>query len=189
MAAALVSAYRIKRNHRWRRRCASGRTVYAYVSSNPINLTDPLGLAPGDCYATADQAAAQAIADIFPLSVRQDLEYAGWIYQNSNGWYSYTGPQRGGIAVSSPGQRVSGAIGNYHTHGGVTPGYVGEQFSDVDLGYHQNGDRNYLGTPSGRVLLDNGRRITEVNPAQADSPNSCSCGGKNSTINQLINLW
>jgi hypothetical protein len=50
MAVALASPCRIKRNPRRRRRVASGRTVYAYVNGNPVNLIDPLGLrALTDC--------------------------------------------------------------------------------------------------------------------------------------------
>jgi hypothetical protein len=44
MLAALASPCRIKRNHRRRRRIASGRAVYAYVGGNPISLVDPMGL-------------------------------------------------------------------------------------------------------------------------------------------------
>lgn len=44
MAATLASAYRIKRKRRSLRRRASGRTVYAYTSGNPVNRIDPSGL-------------------------------------------------------------------------------------------------------------------------------------------------
>jgi hypothetical protein len=44
MLAALASPCRIKRNHRRRRRIASGRAVYAYVGGNPLAMLDPFGL-------------------------------------------------------------------------------------------------------------------------------------------------
>ncbi|WP_211327699.1 hypothetical protein, partial [Solilutibacter pythonis] len=50
MAAAQLSPCRIKEKRRWVRRPTSGRTVYAYVEGNPVNLVDPLGLrALTDC--------------------------------------------------------------------------------------------------------------------------------------------
>jgi hypothetical protein len=44
MLAALATPCRIKRNHRRRRRIASGRAVYAYALGNPISWVDPSGL-------------------------------------------------------------------------------------------------------------------------------------------------
>jgi hypothetical protein len=44
MLAALASPCRIKRNHRRRRRVASGRAVFGYVGANPIGYADPFGL-------------------------------------------------------------------------------------------------------------------------------------------------
>ena len=56
MAAALLSPRRIRKNRlRWRR-CASARTVYAYVSGDPVNRVDPLGLTECDVVAARDFA-------------------------------------------------------------------------------------------------------------------------------------
>ena len=44
MPAALPSPCRIKQKRRRVRWGASGRTVYAYVGGNPVNVIDPLGL-------------------------------------------------------------------------------------------------------------------------------------------------
>jgi hypothetical protein len=50
MLAALASPCRIKRNHRRRRRIASGRAVYAYVLGRPISSTDPYGYQDEQAY-------------------------------------------------------------------------------------------------------------------------------------------
>lgn len=44
MVVALATPHRLKRNRRRLRRRTSGRSVYAYVRSNPISRIDPLGL-------------------------------------------------------------------------------------------------------------------------------------------------
>jgi len=44
MLAEQLSPCRIKRNHRRRRRIASGRAVFGYVGGNPLRYGDPFGL-------------------------------------------------------------------------------------------------------------------------------------------------
>ncbi|MCM5627534.1 RHS repeat-associated core domain-containing protein, partial [Xanthomonas hortorum] len=58
-----------------------GIGTYVYSLSSPFRWSDKFGLLPGDCYRTENLAAAQALKDILPASIREDLEYGGWVYQ------------------------------------------------------------------------------------------------------------
>ena len=77
--------------------------LYSYLANDPLNKTDPSGMAPGDRYKTRDQAASAAVRDINDTSKRQDREYAGRIYQNRDGTYSYTPPNAGNAHKSVAG--------------------------------------------------------------------------------------
>ncbi|WP_246750429.1 RHS repeat-associated core domain-containing protein, partial [Xanthomonas citri] len=63
-----------------------GIGTYVYSLSSPFRWSDKFGLLPGDCYRTENLAAAQALKDILPASIREDLEYGGWVYQKPNGY-------------------------------------------------------------------------------------------------------
>ncbi|MGD0941559.1 MAG: DUF4329 domain-containing protein [Terracidiphilus sp.] len=124
----------------------------------------PTTIAPGPKYATADQAGKTAVNNINPTSIKQDKEYAGRVYQNADGSYGTTSPNKGDQASSRPGEVPDGTAnaGMYHTHGGPDPQYDNEHFSDIhnadgtrsgDIPFAQSeGVPSYLGTPSGQVL-------------------------------------
>lgn len=87
------------------------------------------------------------------------------IYQNKDGTYGYTTPIKGSLDGVDPGGPSSvpegtKAIAYYHTHGGDTPGYDNENFSDAydpiskehygDIPYADaNKIDGYLATPKG----------------------------------------
>jgi len=167
-----------------------GMNSYAYALGDPVSYVDRLGLAPGNCYATLDIAAANAIGDIDPKSIQEDREYAGRLYRTANGWYSYTAAHPGRQHFVDPGAPVPGDVGNYHTHGATT-GDGDEHFSDSDLTSRGPGETNYLGTPTNRILKDTGSTVKEVStrPSSGDT-DACTCARTNSFLNELWNnIW
>lgn len=131
---------------------SAGIGLYEYVDRNPINLVDPLGLAPGDKYKTLDEAGRNAVTDINRTSIKEGREYGGWIYRNTDGTYSYVAPSKGGKDGLILPKKPAGVCADYHTHGANDPGYDNENFSPTDKA---SNDRlpgpGYLGTPGGRI--------------------------------------
>jgi RHS repeat-associated protein len=152
-------------------RFAAGYNFYMFVRNNPVMLTDPLGLRPGDKYPTRDCAGYDAVADINWLGLIMGWEYGGTVYQNLDGTYSYTPPITAGLpdavnvappyVVLPPDVYISGF---YHTHplgnwpGVPYPFYDNEQLSTTDRWLPLTAMLNfktqeipaaYLGTPNG----------------------------------------
>jgi RHS repeat-associated protein len=140
---------------------AASTSLYEFVGNDPINLTDPLGLAPGDKYKSENEAAKQAIRDINPTSIKEHSEYAGFVYQNSDGTFSYTSPNKGTKDSSRPSywdavdltwSPFKSEIGLYHTHGGKDAGYDNENFSPEDMDvYDSTNEPGWVGTPNGDI--------------------------------------
>ncbi len=111
--------------------------LQAYVGNNPISLTDPLGLKPGDRFKTPEFAAKDALNYINPSSKAFNREYGGLIYYHKPEGCEERGGGKGGYYANSPVQgtesgvkpfkskipylqAISGVtvvVGDYHTHG------------------------------------------------------------------------
>ena len=92
---------------------------------NPIRWTDQTGLAPGDPYKKAEDAATDALVAANPKSVSENREYGGLIYYDTTlKRYYATSPTTGtGDSFSPSGVSVPTGtikIGDYHTHGDYT---------------------------------------------------------------------
>ena len=143
---------------------------YLYVRNNPARWVDPLGLAPGDPYQTKDEAGCNAIKDINDTSIKENKQYGGWIYENSDGTFTYSKPKKGNAtSCGMPFAPFRRKCGDYHTHGAADPRYGNETFSNTDMEDNDEHNRDgYLGTPSGSTL-----KYTPV-PGQPKNRNNIS---------------
>ncbi|MFS4458811.1 NTF2 fold immunity protein [Bdellovibrio sp. HCB2-146] len=107
--------------------------MFGYVTQNPVNFVDPSGLDPGDQFHSAGEAAGDAINFSNPTSIKQNLEYGGYIVRNSNGTYSATYPIGGSTSGLNLPKPPKGTVADYHTHGASQIGYDSESFSKEDI--------------------------------------------------------
>lgn len=107
-------------------------------------------------YRTLDCEGYRAVRSILPQTTKQGREFGGFLYQNSNGRYSYSNPVAGEPTsipdlFKSPQAFVSGIVGWFHTHP-LVPGFNNDRFSGSDLLITRKEGPGYLGTASGRTL-------------------------------------
>ena len=165
-----------------------GVSTYGYAKSAPMIFSDIFGLKPGDCYKTADIAAANALYDVLARSISENREYGGWIYKTENGWYSYTTPQQGGRSSISLNNESRTAVGKYHTHGGYDVEFDSENFSRPDLALKWK-ETSYLGTPTWILKKYTNSSTTKplqlIPPPARSNADACKCG----LTNDYESLW
>ena len=155
---------------------------YGYANANPYRFTDMDGRDPGDPFTTREAAAKDALNYINPTSIKENAEYAGMIYQNSGDTNFYaTKPAtqgEGTKAVASVPPPGGKPVARYHTHGDYSEkrhgivvrtsnpkkdGWNSDHFSKDDRDSAKKATkiegvsdwREYLGTPSGKLLQYN----------------------------------
>lgn len=107
-------------------------------------------------FATQHEAAKNVLNSINPTSVRENLEYGGWIARQGDNTYASTVPVRGTVASVNLGPLPAGATASYHTHAGPDPKYDNEHFSPQDLQNDRDTNTDgYLGTPAGDFRYHN----------------------------------
>jgi hypothetical protein len=129
----------------------AGAVGAAVALSSGSSSTDTLVRSPSQ-----HAAARRVLNEINPVSVKQNLEYGGYVFRNADGSYSSTAPIKGqaaSILLPLPGDVIApGSVGTatYHTHAAFDPRYDNENFSPSDIAADVAfGLDGYLGTPAG----------------------------------------
>jgi hypothetical protein len=111
----------------------------------------------GDPFPTRDAAASAALREIYSYTMDENAEYAGRIYRNPDGTYSFSTPvsdgsDRSSSPENSPVPPGSIVVGTYHSHGaGFNPS--DELFSPQDkLKATMSQQPSYLLTPMGGIF-------------------------------------
>ena len=151
-----------------------------YVNGQPLMLVDPYGLAPGDRFKSADDAALDAgnWARKFKM---QRIEYGGWIYKEEK-CHVYDASGVGGGSSAKLKAKPANAVAAWHTHSSRAPFFEDndEEFSGEDES--GNGDMAWVNHWKKPLNLRTPREITKVLPVSRRvrtipnrSVQSCDC--------------
>ena len=168
-----------------------GTNWYAYADNNPLVETDATGLQPPkdgtkppkegkkptppptvtdptkQKYKTLSDAAKAILAYLMPISMANNVEYGGPIYQNSDGTYTPHPWHAGGpYGIHMP--KDPNAKGDYHTHpveGGPDSSDDGDQSTTDGHGYP-----GFTGIWNGSIWKNNPRPVKRWTPVNPHNP-------------------
>jgi hypothetical protein len=142
------------------------------------------GSLAGHPFASPDDAAFAAIDEINPTSIKENIEFAGRIFENPKTKnFSFSRPVRGTRDDSPTPPKIHGMrnIGRYHTHAGNFS-ETDEIFSPKDrLTASMAGEHWWLGTPHQRILRFTPQRL--LNAGDDYDPQL------NGRVEVLRNIW
>jgi hypothetical protein len=131
--------------------------------------------APGDKFATLQEAGVAGATLAGFLSSQTGNEWAGLVVHNDDGTYSFTQPIEGTIDSSNPGTRIDPGdytVGDFHSHGDATPGYDNEHFSTDDIAASETEHSvSFLATPDSNdiQIYDPDTNMTTSQPESYDT--------------------
>lgn len=147
----------------------AGSNLYEYAYADPVDLTDPLGLKPGDKYTSLDCAGWNSTSDMVLLVNQTAWEWTSVIYQNPDGTYSYTVPvtqqshDTGTPLNQIPIPRGTAPAGWSHAHP-LYPGLLPEPFSPSDKWISEHLNYSELHPTMGPGYLLTPTRIRKYTP-------------------------
>jgi RHS repeat-associated protein len=133
--------------------------VYVYVANDPVNVTDPTGLAPGDVFRTPLDAALDWGYYYGFASIWNNREMGSSIYQIGPNAYTYTHAAIGSSSGVTPSKPPKGfkVFAEIHSHAAYRSDFDYE-FSQHDMEGLRDPNfggpmHGYLVTPDGSLLL------------------------------------
>ena len=107
-------------------------------------------------YPTQHEAAEAILNQFNPISIRENVEYGGYIHRLGPDQYCFSKTLSGGLGHLEFGKtawytpRGATTTATWHTHGAAVEGVISEIFSPQDINLNQRKELDgYLATPSG----------------------------------------
>ena len=98
--------------------------------------------------------AKRVLAELNPVSIRDNREYCGYIGFDDDGRLAFSQPARGDLESCEPNDpdELAVIVASYHTHAAYSPDYYNELPSGEDVeGDEAEGIDGYVATPGGRL--------------------------------------